>query len=64
MTTTRIAEFVPKTDRVYLVFLPDLGGWHVGEFVTTGDPRWVLVSDASVEIFPTHVADVPPDPID
>lgn len=64
MTTTRIAGFNPKADQPYLVFLPDLGGWHVGEFITGDQPRWVLVSDASVEVWPTHVSDLPPDPVD
>lgn len=62
--TTPISEFAPKTDHPYLVFLADLGGWHVGEFITGDVSRWVLVSDASVEVWPTHVSDLPPDPAD
>ena len=57
--------FEAETDRSYLVFCPEHGGWHVGEWWTIDGPgRWVLAYDASVELTVSHVMDVPPDAID
>jgi hypothetical protein len=55
--------FDPETDRSYLVFCPEHGGWHVGEWWTIDGPgRWVLSFDASVDLPPvSHVMDVPAD---
>ena len=57
----------PQTDRTYLVFLPDHGGWHAAEWWTVECPegRWVLAWDVSVELpAPSHVMDAPPDALD
>jgi hypothetical protein len=37
-----------------LLFCPEQGGWHLGEWWTLDRPRWVAVIDASIELEPTH----------
>ena len=55
----------PDTDRSYLVFCPEHGGWHVGEWWTIDGPgRWVLAWDVSIELTVSHVMDVPPPAMD
>lgn len=57
--------FKAETDRSYLVFCPEHGGWQVGEWWTIDGPgRWVLAYDASIELLVSHVMDAPPDPMD
>jgi hypothetical protein len=57
--------FKPEIDRSYLVFCPEHGGWHVGEWWTIDGPgRWMLAYDASVELIVSHVIELPPDPMD
>ncbi|WP_375458915.1 hypothetical protein [uncultured Enterovirga sp.] len=56
--------FKPETDRSYLVFCPEHGGWHVGEWWTVDGPgRWVLACDAGVDLTVSHVLELPADPI-
>lgn len=60
-----VHEFKPETNRSYLVFCPEQGGWHVGEWWTIDGPgRWLLALDAATELMPSHVMDVPPDALD
>jgi hypothetical protein len=58
--------FKAETDRSYLVFCPEHGGWHVGEWWTIDGPgRWVLAFDASIELpGVSHVMPAPADPMD
>jgi hypothetical protein len=58
--------FKAETDRSYLVFCPEHGGWHVGEWWTIDGPgRWVLALDASIELpGVSHVMPAPADPMD
>ena len=57
--------FKAETDRSYLVFCPEHGGWHVGEWWTIDGPgRWVLAWDVSVELLVSHVMDAPAEPMD
>jgi hypothetical protein len=58
--------FDAETDRSYLVFCPEHGGWHVGEWWTIDGPgRWVLAFDASIELpGVSHVMPARTDPMD
>jgi hypothetical protein len=65
MKTVPVHEARPDTDRSYLVFCPDHGGWHVGQWWTIDGPgRWVLAFDVEIELTPSHVLHVPTDPLD
>lgn len=61
---TLAGDFAPKPDRSYLLYCPELGGWHVGLWCTLIDPgRWVLAFDTMVELYPSHVVAAPGDPM-
>jgi hypothetical protein len=54
--------FEPETNTSYLVFCPEHGGWHVGEWwAIEGPGRWVLAYDTEVELHPSHVQAAPDD---
>jgi hypothetical protein len=57
--------FDAETDRSYLVFCPEHGGWHVGKWWTVGwSGRCVLALDASIELpGVSHVMPAPADPM-
>ena len=57
-----IATLTPEPDTAYLLFCPEQGGWHVGEWWPVDRPRWVMTFDASMELDPTHWLLAPPDP--
>jgi hypothetical protein len=55
-------EFSPEPDTSYLLYCPEHGGWHVGEWWTEDGPaRWVLAFDASRDLHPSHVLPAPED---
>jgi hypothetical protein len=61
------AIFMPETDRSYLVFCPEHGGWHVAEWWTVEDPagRWVCALEASIDMpLVSQVMPCPAEPID
>ena len=58
-------EFRPEPDTSYLLYCPEHGGWHVGEWWTVdGEPRWVLAFDTAHELYPSHVLPAPKDAMD
>jgi hypothetical protein len=66
MTPIPAHEFKPEPNTSYLVFCPEHGGWHVGEWWTAEVPagRWVLAYDTNIDLVPSHVLPVPPDAMD
>jgi hypothetical protein len=55
-------EFCPEPDTSYLLYCPEHGGWHVGEWWTIEGPgRWVLAFDGATELYPSHVLPAPED---
>jgi hypothetical protein len=58
-----IAALTPEPDTAYLLFCPEQGGWHVGEWWEMDRPRWVMTFDASMELDPTHCLPAPADPV-
>ena len=65
MAPIPVHQFRPEPDTSYLLFCPDHGGWHVGEWWTVDGPgRWVLAFDVMCEPHPSHVLPVPPPAMD
>ncbi|MBM0206524.1 hypothetical protein JNW90_28610 [Micromonospora sp. STR1s_5] len=55
-------EFKPEPDTSYLLYCPEHGGWHVGEWWEIDGPgRWVLAYDAAHKLYPSHVLPAPED---
>jgi len=48
-------------ERTLLLFCPEQGGWQTGVFF---ESRWLDYATLSVDLHPTHFADVLPDPVD
>ena len=46
-----------------LLFCPEQGGWHVGEWWAVEEPgKWIAAISTDIELEPTHWAYVLPDP--
>jgi hypothetical protein len=45
-----------------LLFCPEQGGWHVGQWWGVDRARWVAVIDDAIELDPTHWMAAPADP--
>jgi hypothetical protein len=45
-----------------LLFCPEQGGWHVGQWWGVDRARWVAVVDDAIELEPTHWMPAPADP--
>jgi len=59
----RIKTAPRQPDKSLLLFCPEQGGWHTGEWVAvTGDWRSVISWDHPLE--PTHWMSVPSEPFD
>ena len=57
-----IATAPREHERSLLLFCPEQGGWHVGQWWAVDQARWVaLVADA-IELEPTHWMAAPSDP--
>ena len=48
-----------EAGRILLLFCPEQGGWHTGEW---WDGRWVSSANIEVVLEPTHWSDVPQPP--
>lgn len=61
MLDLRLAhEFEAEPLRDYLLFCPENGGWHVGQWWTLDDAaRWVLAFDPLVELHPSYLMELP-----
>jgi hypothetical protein len=58
-----IATVTPEPETAYLLFCPEQGGWHVGEWWTVeGSGRWVAAIDTQWGLEPTHWMPAPADP--
>jgi hypothetical protein len=57
-----IEDAPQEPDTSILLFCPEQGGWHVGEWWPNDRPRWVAVIDADIELEPTHWQPAPPYP--
>lgn len=58
-----ITTLQPKPDTSYLLFCPEQGGWHTGEWWNVeGAGRWIAVIDTESELYPTHWMSAPADP--
>ena len=58
-----IATVTPEPDTAYLLFCPEQGGWHVGEWWNVeGSGGWVAAIDTEWRLEPTHWMLAPPDP--
>jgi hypothetical protein len=45
-----------------LLFCPEQGGWHVGQWWGVDRARWIAVIDAAIELEPTHWMPAPAGP--
>jgi hypothetical protein len=57
-----IATTGREHERSLLLFCPEQGGWHVGQWWGVDRARWVAVIDAAKELEPTYWMEVPADP--
>jgi hypothetical protein len=57
-----IATLAPTPDTSYLLYCPEQGGWHVGEWWNVEGGFWTAAIDTNWLLEPTHWLPVPPDP--
>ena len=57
-----IATAAREHERSLLLFCPEQGGWHVGQWWGVDRARWVAVIDDAIELEPTHWMRAPGEP--
>jgi hypothetical protein len=57
-----IATLTPEPDTPYLLYCPQQGGWHVGEWWNAEGGFWTAVIDTDSLLEPTHWMAAPPNP--
>src|SRR4051794_8980285 len=57
-----IATAPREHERSLLLFCPEQGGWHVGQWWGVDRARWVAVVDDAIELEPTHWLPAPAAP--
>jgi hypothetical protein len=57
-----IATAPREHERSLLLFCPEQGGWHVGQWWGVDRARWVAVVDDAIELEPTHWMAAPAGP--
>ena len=57
-----IATAPREHERSLLLFCPEQGGWHVGQWLGVDRARWRAVNDDAIELEPTHWMPAPADP--
>jgi hypothetical protein len=57
-----IATAARDHERSLLLYCPEQGGWHVGQWWGVDRARWVAVIDDAIELEPTHWMPAPAEP--
>jgi hypothetical protein len=57
-----IATAPREHEKSFLLFCPEQGGWHVGQWWGVTRARWVAVIDDAIELEPTHWMTAPAEP--
>jgi hypothetical protein len=58
-----IATAAREHERSLLLYCPEQGGWHVGQWWGVDRARWVAVIDDAIELEPTHWMAAPSEPV-